>query len=175
MFLAKYTVFKLYYICCYIDRLINLPSVFTPFSAYPIFVYFFMLFISSIAASLIFTSFLGVYGVFLVMFISLLLLVAFAFPYLFYFLKSDLSVYVALGRWVFISFSTKVNFCLMFDQVSFSFMFLTLSIALFVNMFAFSYFRYEPLVDRFLIFLNLFVVSMVILVLSSNLIMLFLG
>lgn len=54
-------------------------------------------------------------------------------------------------------------------------MFLTVSIAFFANIFAFSYFRYEPLLDRFLIFLNLFVVSMVLLVISSNLIMLFLG
>ena len=54
-------------------------------------------------------------------------------------------------------------------------MLLTTSIAVFVFLYAFSYFRYEPLVDRFILFLMLFVISMLFLVASGNLIMLFLG
>ena len=54
-------------------------------------------------------------------------------------------------------------------------MFLTLSIAIFVYSFTFSYFRYEPLVDRLLILLNLFIISMVFLVTSGNLVSIFLG
>lgn len=71
------------------------------------------------------------------------------------------------------------NFIIFFDfltdSVSFSFMLLTVTIALFVYIFTFSYFRYEPNVERLLIFLNSFVISMVFLVNSGNFIMLFLG
>jgi NADH:ubiquinone oxidoreductase subunit 5 (subunit L)/multisubunit Na+/H+ antiporter MnhA subunit len=52
---------------------------------------------------------------------------------------------------------------------------LTTTIGLFVYVYAFSYFRYEPLVDRFLLFLCSFIISMLFLVSSGNLIMLFLG
>ena len=61
------------------------------------------------------------------------------------------------------------------DTISFSFILLTTSIALFVYIYTFSYFRYEPLVDRFLLFILSFVISMLFLVSSGNLIMLFLG
>ena len=54
-------------------------------------------------------------------------------------------------------------------------MLLTTTIAFFVFMYAFSYFRYEPLVDRFLLFILSFVISMIFLVTSGNTIMLFLG
>ena len=54
-------------------------------------------------------------------------------------------------------------------------MLLTITIALFVYAYAFSYFRQEPHVERLLIFLNLFVISMVILVAAGNLIVLFFG
>lgn len=52
-------------------------------------------------------------------------------------------------------------------------MLLTVSIAFFVYIYAFSYFRYEPHVDRLLIFLNLFVISMILLVIAGNMIVLF--
>ena len=41
--------------------------------------------------------------------------------------------------------------------------------------YAFCYFRYEPLVERFLLFICSFIISMLLLVSSGNLIMLFLG
>jgi NADH:ubiquinone oxidoreductase subunit 5 (subunit L)/multisubunit Na+/H+ antiporter MnhA subunit len=61
------------------------------------------------------------------------------------------------------------------DLVSFGFAFLTLSISVFVNIFAFSYFRYEPNVGRLVTLLNSFVLSMVFLVCSGNFAMLLLG
>lgn len=76
---------------------------------------------------------------------------------------------------MFLNNNFKVNFSLFIDFVSISFSFLTTSIAICVYMFAFSYFRYEPLVERLLLLLNLFVLSMVLLVSSGNLIVLFLG
>jgi len=76
---------------------------------------------------------------------------------------------------MFLMSNFKVSFTFYIDIISAAFMFLTASIALFVNIYAFSYFRYEPLVERLLIFLNLFVISMIILVTAGNLIVLFLG
>lgn len=69
----------------------------------------------------------------------------------------------------------KVEFLFYIDLLSFSYMLLTTSIAVFVYIYAFSYFRYEPHVDRLLIMLNLFVISMIILVLAGNFVILFLG
>lgn len=80
-----------------------------------------------------------------------------------------------LGSWMFLTTNFKVSFFFYVDSVAASFMFLTVSIAIFVNVYAFAYFRYEPLVERLLVFLNLFVISMVILVTAGNLIVLFLG
>lgn len=69
----------------------------------------------------------------------------------------------------------RINFDFLIDNISLSFSFLTLTIAIFVYLYTFSYFRYEPLVDRLLILLNLFIISMVFLVSSGNLVMMFLG
>lgn len=54
-------------------------------------------------------------------------------------------------------------------------MLLTTTIGFFVYCYAFCYFRYEPLVERFILFLSSFIISMLILVTSGNLIVLFLG
>ena len=69
----------------------------------------------------------------------------------------------------------KIFFDLYIDNISLSFSFLTLTIAIFVYNFTFAYFRYEPLVDRLIVLLNLFIISMVFLVSSGNLVSLFLG
>ena len=76
---------------------------------------------------------------------------------------------------MFLSLNVRVDYYFYVDTISFSFMLLTTTIALFVYIYAFSYFRYEPLVDRFLLFILSFVISMLFLVLSGNTIMLFLG
>jgi len=76
---------------------------------------------------------------------------------------------------MYLSTNYKINFDFLIDNISLSFSFLTLSIAVFVYLYTFSYFRYEPLVDRLIIFLNLFIISMVFLVSSGNFVMLFLG
>ena len=82
---------------------------------------------------------------------------------------------VIVGKWFYLSPNYVVNFDFLIDKVAFSFTFLTVSIAFFVYCYAFSYFRYEPLVERLLLFLCSFVLSMVFLVNSGNLIMMFLG
>lgn len=69
----------------------------------------------------------------------------------------------------------RVSFDIYIDLVSISFSFLTLTIGVFVYIYTFSYFRYEPLVERLLLFLNLFMISMILLVSSGNFIVMFLG
>lgn len=82
---------------------------------------------------------------------------------------------MVLCQWFFLNHGVKVDFELLIDTLSFSFMLLTTTIGLFVYIYAFSYFRYEPLVDRFLLFLCSFILSMLLLVSSGNIIILFLG
>ena len=82
---------------------------------------------------------------------------------------------IKLCSWVFLTINIKIDYYFLIDTISFSFMLLTTTIAFFVYIYAFSYFRYEPLVDRFLLFILSFVISMIFLVTSGNTIMLFLG
>ena len=69
----------------------------------------------------------------------------------------------------------KISFDFFFDNISVSFSFLTLTIGICVYIYAYSYFRYEPNVERLVIFLNLFMISMIFLVSSANFVCLFLG
>lgn len=139
--------------------------------------YFFFgtLFFSSVIFSWFFFSYLGLYGVFILnlttlffFWVSLLLFAKYIFV--------DQGVFIIkLCNWTLLGFNNRLDFYFLIDTVSFSFILLTTTIALFVYIFAFSYFKYEPLVDRFLLFLLSFVISMIFLVASGNIIMLFLG
>lgn len=64
---------------------------------------------------------------------------------------------------------------MLIDSISYSFALLTISIATFVYIYIFSYFRYDANVERLTIFINLFVISMVLLVMSGNFFVMFLG
>jgi NADH:ubiquinone oxidoreductase subunit 5 (subunit L)/multisubunit Na+/H+ antiporter MnhA subunit len=134
----------------------------------------FLFFLTSLF-SLLFSSYLGFNGVFFSNFMSLLLFyLSFlnVFQNIFF---NDIFYYVKLGKWMNLSNNFRVDFDFLVDNISFSFSFLTISIAMFVYIYTFSYFRFEPLVDRLLVFLNMFIISMVFLVSSGNLISLFLG
>ncbi len=141
----------------------------------PIFFYFGLFFFFTTLISFFVLSYLGLYGVFILNFVSLFLFwisLLFNFEWIF---KKQQSNKIFISKWFYINTGYKLDFAFLIDSVSFSFMFLTITIAVFVYLYAFSYFRYEPLVERFLLFLNSFVISMVFLVTSSNLIMMFLG
>lgn len=141
----------------------------------PTFLYFFSFFISTVIFSYLFLTHLGLYGVFLVNGISL---GVFWVSLLFYIddIFFNQSIYnVHFFQWFFLNYNTKIPFNLLIDTVSFSFMLLTTTIGFFVYCYAFCYFRYEPLVERFILFLSSFIISMLILVTSGNLIVLFLG
>ena len=138
-------------------------------------IFYFIFFVFNIFFSFIFFNYLGYRGTFLLNFISL-----------FFFFVNTIVNYKNIlimnkvykynfGLWFLLNNEFKINFSFFIDQISYSFILLTVTIAFFVYIFAFSYFKYEPLVDRFLIFLCMFIGSMILFVSSSNLIVLFLG
>ncbi len=129
----------------------------------------------SIALGFLFLSFFGLYGIFFLCIGPLLCFwISLCINLNFFLVKNGLLT-IKLFKWFKINGLLEINFEIYVDLISFSFMFLTTSIALFVTFFAFSYFRYEPNVERLLLLLNAFVLSMVILVISGNLIVFFLG
>lgn len=69
----------------------------------------------------------------------------------------------------------QVHLDLFIDHLSITYILLILTISLFVQFYTFSYFRFEPLTDRLILFLNLFIISMILLVTAGNIIVLFLG
>lgn len=87
----------------------------------------------------------------------------------------NLKFHYNLFKWFKLNDHTQIFFELYVDNISFSFMLLTTTIAIFVNFYAFSYFRAELNVEKFILFLNMFVLSMLLLVSSGNLIVCFLG
>lgn len=150
-------------------------SFWEKFNDTPLFFFFACLFFTTVVASWLFFSYLGLYGIFKLNFLSLfffwvsLLLTARSI-----FVDQKIFI-IKVCNWAFIGLNTRIDCYFLIDTISFSFMLLTTTIAFFVFIYAFSYFRYEPLVDRFLLFLLSFVVSMIFLVISGNTIMLFLG
>ncbi len=161
-------VFNIYNINAFFNNLLYIFN-------YPIFLLFGFFFFFTTLISLIFISYLGLYGVFWLNLISLFFLWISFIPYLNFIFKENNFYFITIGKWMYLSQNYKVSFDFLFDNVSFSFSFLTLTIAIFVYIYTFSYFRYEPLVERLVLFLNSFIISMVFLVSSGNFIMLFLG
>ncbi len=141
----------------------------------PIFFYFGSLFFFTVIISWLFFSYLGLYGIFKINFITLFLFwISLLFSAKSIFVQQKIYI-IKLCSWAFLSANFRLDYYFLIDTISFSFMLLTTTIAFFVFIYAFSYFRYEPLVDRFLLFLLSFVISMIFLVTSGNTIMLFLG
>ena len=142
---------------------------------FPVFVLFGGLFLTSSLISLLSINFLGFYGIYVLNFYILILFWLSFLPYIEYIVKDNGYYYINFGKWMYLNSNYKIFFDLYIDNISLSFSFLTLTIAVFVYNFTFAYFRYEPLVDRLIVLLNLFIISMVFLVSSGNLVSLFLG
>ena len=140
------------------------------------FIVFFGFFVFTNVCSFLFQSYLGLYGIFFFNLVSLLAFwLSLCRSWLFFIAGKVNALSLNLGQWALINLNYKIEFFFYIDALSYSFIFLTATIAFFVYLYAFAYFRYEPHVDRLLIFLNLFVISMIILVSAGNLIILFLG
>ena len=141
----------------------------------PFFFLFFIFFVLITLFSFFFISYLGLYGIFISNFIGIFLFWCVYTLYFFIIMCDNCYYYINLGSWIVFNSSATVDFDFYFDYISYAFSYLTLTIGFFVYIFAFSYFRYEPLVDRLLLLLNSFMCSMIILVVSGNLIVLFFG
>jgi len=96
-------------------------------------------------------------------------------PYVKHILANNVYYYVSFGKWMYLAADYRVSFDFLIDTIAISFSFLTITIAIFVYIYTFSYFRYEPLVERLVLFLNSFIISMAFLVSCGNFIILFLG
>lgn len=145
-------------------------------TSYNGFIVFFGFFVFTNVFSFFFQNYLGMYGIFFFNLFSLLLFwLSLCRSWLFFIAGKVSALSLNLGQWALINLNYKIEFFFYIDSLSYSFIFLTTTIALFVYIYAFAYFRYEPHVDRLLIFLNLFVISMIVLVSAGNLIILFLG
>lgn len=132
-------------------------------------------YILSLVYMTISTGFFGIHGVYVFSFINLFLL---------WFNQLLMSQIILIdGRKIagklFGGFkifgNVQLEFELCIDLVSYSFMFLTTSIGLVAVAYALTYFKNEPNADRFILLLNWFIVSMIILVIADNAILLFLG
>lgn len=125
--------------------------------------------------SLIFSSYLGLYGIYVFNLVSLASCWISTLFLFFDTLQFNQFYKINFGVWFHIFANLKIPFEFYLDTLSITYVMLITTISIFVQLYTFSYFRYEPLTDRLIIFLNLFIISMVFLVTSSNLIMIFLG
>lgn len=141
----------------------------------PIFFYCGFFFLLTTFFSFFFLNQLGQNGVFVLNLASIFLFWCSCVIFVRKIFKKQFFYKIVVSKWLYLGPNYRVDFSFLIDTISFSFMFLTISIALFVYIYTFAYFRYEPLVDRFLLLLNSFVLSMIFLVTSGNFIMMFLG
>ena len=135
----------------------------------------FLLFFISSLISLFLLSYLGLYGVFILNLITLFIFWISTIIHANYYFMGNGHSKLVLGKWFSIWGHTIVPFELFIDSISYSYILLTLTIATAVYIYVFSYFRYEPNVERLLLFINFFVCSMILLVSSGNFFILFLG
>lgn len=159
------------------DMLLPAKGNFLDFSSIiiPAFLVSVSFFLLTNLVSLLTLNYLGLYGVFVLNLCSLVLCTVsvWVVAYLFFFCGFTAKIFTF--KWVTLGGGTRVYFTFLLDQISVSFALLTLTIALFAYIFAFSYFRYEPFVERLLLLLNLFVLGMLVLVSAGNFIVLYLG
>ena len=141
----------------------------------PVFFYFGLCFILTTVISLILMSYLGLYGVFIINLITIIMFWLSIIYYIDIFFLKNHFFKINIGKWFTILLNHDIYFELLIDGVSYSFMLLTVTIATFVYIYIFSYFRYDANVERLTLFINLFVISMVLLVISGNFFVMFLG
>lgn len=141
----------------------------------PVFLYTGLLFLFSTILSLVFMSYLGLYGVFILNLMTLFSFWVSVLVYMDFFFYENGFFKIVIGKWFTLYDSLVVNFELYTDSISYSFMLLTATIAMFVYIYVYSYFRYDANVERLILFINCFVISMVLLVVSGNLFVFFLG
>lgn len=140
-----------------------------------LFTTFFIFYFICLVSGFLFKHYLGLYGIFFLNIISIFFFWVSALLNINFFLAENNVISFSLFKWFYINNFIQINFDIYIDAISFSFMLLTLTIAFFVNIYTFSYFRYEPYINRLILLINAFVLSMLILVSSGNLIVFFFG
>lgn len=139
------------------------------------FSFFFSFYLLNIISSFVFKYYLSSRGVFLLNTVSIFFFWFYCLLNMnLFFIKNKL-ICVHLFKWFYLTDTYLVNFSFYIDSVAFGFTLLTLTIGFFVNIYTFSYFRYEPHVSRLISLINSFIISMVILVNSGNLVVFFFG
>lgn len=148
-------------------------------TSFEFYVYFFVwsgvLFALVTIFNFIFLSYLGLYGSFVLSLIGLFLFWISTLAVFSFIITSNQFIKVNFGSWFNLTNNLTVSLDFYVDVLSISYVLLVLTISIFVQLYAFSYFRYEPLTDRLVLFLNSFIISMIVLVTAGNLIILFLG
>jgi NADH:ubiquinone oxidoreductase subunit 5 (subunit L)/multisubunit Na+/H+ antiporter MnhA subunit len=142
-------------------------------------IFFFLFFGSLVFFNIIYNFFtlnyLGYLGVFLLNWLTMFLFWV-SLVYIYFFIGfQNIYLKVSLGDWFKVNLNFLVYAEFFFDTLSLSYTLLTVTIAVSVLAYTFVYFRYEPLVDRLLLLISAFVMSMVIFVNAANFIVLFLG
>jgi len=120
-------------------------------------------------------AYFGLYGSFILTLIPLFFTWVYSVLTFFQIYKSTAIIFISGFKWFYLPGVVTVNFDILIDKLSITYVTLILSIGLCVLIYSFSYFRYEPNVERLFLFINLFMISMCILVLGGNLFVLFLG
>ncbi len=167
--------FTKHYLDLFFTNFYESYSIGFEYNSIPFFFFFGFLFFSTVITSWFFFSYLGLYGIFkLNIFTLFFFWISLMLSAKSVFLNQKIYI-IKICNWAFLGLNVRVDYYFLIDTISFSFMLLTTTIAFFVFVYAFSYFRNEPLVDRFLLFILSFVISMIFLVTSGNTIMLFLG
>lgn len=139
------------------------------------FLYALIFFVLSVSLSFLFINKLGLYGSFILTTTCLSIFWLSALLSTFFVWTNNLSCFTSYGKWFNLTPTLTINFDFYFDNLSMSFALLVLSIAFFINVYTFAYFRYEPNVTRLILFIDVFVVSMVLLVTGGNFIIFYFG
>lgn len=139
------------------------------------FSFFFCFYVLSVLFSFIFKYYLSSKGVFLLNTTAIFLFWAYSLSNLnFFFIKNKL-ISIHLFKWFYLTDTYLVHFSFYVDTIAYSFTLLTLTIGFFVNLYIYSYFRYEPHISRLISLINAFIASMIILVNSGNFVVFFFG
>jgi NADH:ubiquinone oxidoreductase subunit 5 (subunit L)/multisubunit Na+/H+ antiporter MnhA subunit len=120
-------------------------------------------------------AYFGIYGSFILTIIPLFFAWLYSIITFVKIYESSTIIFINGFKWFYLPGTVQVNFDILIDKLSITYVALILSIGFCVLIYTFSYFRYEPHVERLFLFINLFMISMCILVLGGNLFVLFLG
>jgi NADH-quinone oxidoreductase subunit L len=139
------------------------------------FTYSGILFTTTVLLSFIIANYLGLYGVFVASTFTLFLFWISCAAVTYVVWSGNLTHTLDFGKWFTVAGGVEVRFDFYLDNLSLAFALLVLSIAFFINLYTFAYFRYEPNTSRLILLIDVFVISMTILVLAGNIVVLYFG